>query len=48
MKKIRIEAIVDEDIFDELCTYPDSRVLLTEEPVEVAEDAIIEDKMEED
>lgn len=44
MNKIRIEAIIDEDIFDELCTYKDSRVLFTKEPIEVSEDDIIEEK----
>lgn len=35
MKKIMVTAIIDEDIFDELCTYPEHRVRFLSDAVDV-------------
>lgn len=40
MSKFRLTIVADEDIIDELATYPDSRLIFVDEPEEVEEEAI--------
>ena len=45
MIKIKCELIVDEDIFDELCSYPCDRVeIINDEEIEVPDEEDEDDK----
>ena len=38
MSKVMVTVVLDQDVYDELCTYPDHRVKFLSDPADVTDD----------